>query len=287
MKIVIRVLIGFVFLILASAALVGFAYTNHMDQKFDRPKFQIHEDVLKADVELGKRIFMVRNGCVDCHGANLAGAKVMDDLAMGSIYGANITPFKLKSWTDEEIATAIRYGIHKEGRSLRFMPSFDYEGLSKGDLAAVIAFLRSVPEVEAENHENTFGPIARVLSVMNQMPVMFPARVVDQTKGFAEKPTEEVSVAFGRYLANSCIGCHGSEYKGGKIPGGDPSWPSAANIRLGNGGIWTEEKFKEMILTGISPTTQAALRPPMPIALLKQMNETEIKSLWMFLSSLQ
>jgi mono/diheme cytochrome c family protein len=88
-------------------------------------------------------------------------------------------------------------------------------------------------------------------------------------------------------VRSGCIDCHGVEYKGGKIPGGDPSWPEASNIRLGDNSTWTEQSFKNVILTGVSPTTKQTLRPPMPIALLKQMNEMEIKALWLYLSTLK
>jgi mono/diheme cytochrome c family protein len=286
MKIVKRILLSLVVLIAVVAVIVKVSFTSKANRIFAKPDIQIHEDVLKADLKIGERIFMVRNGCVDCHGKDLSGAKIMEDPAMGTIYGANITPYKLKDWSDEDIARAIRYGIHKEGRSLRFMPSFDFEGLSKGDVAAVIKFIRSVPSVEKESHENSYGPLAHVLAVAGQMPVMFPALVVDPTKGFSEKPSEEATLAFGKYLANSCVGCHGSEFKGGKIPGGDPSWPAAADIRLGGSPVWTEESFTNLIKSGKSPVDGRELRAPMPVNLLKQMNETEVKALWLFLSSI-
>lgn len=202
-------------------------------------------------------------------------------------YGANITPHTLSQWSDEEIARAIRYGIHKTGRSLRFMPSFDFEGLSIGDTAALVAYLRSVPSVEKPNHENTFGPMTKALTFAGQMPVMFPAKVLDLQRGFSEKPAEGPTREFGKYLANSCVGCHGHEFRGGKIPGGDPSWPEASNIRLGANSAWTENAFQEAIRTGVSPISKKPLRMPMPVKLLQQMDEQEIKALWEYLSSLK
>lgn len=287
MKIVKRIFIGIIIFIALAVAAVKLSFNSKANRVFAKPDLQIHEDVVKADIELGKRLYTVRAGCIDCHGADLSGAVIMENPAMGNVHGANITPYKLKDWTDEDIANAVRYGIHKEGRSLRFMPSFDYEGISKGDLAALIAYVRSVPAVEKENHQNTFGPIAHVMSVAGQMPIMFPAHAIDHSKGFSEKPAEEPTFEFGKYLAHSCVGCHRADYSGGKIPGGDPSWPPAADIRLGNFAAYTEESFKEMILTGKSPVTGAMLRPPMPIHLLKQLNETETKALWAYLSTLK
>jgi mono/diheme cytochrome c family protein len=210
----------------------------------------------------------------------------MNNGAMGNITGANITPFQLKDWSDEEIARAIRYGIHKSGRSLKFMPSFDYQGLSKGDIAALVAYLRSVPEVSTASAQNSFGPIAKMMGLLGKMPVVFPAENIDLKKGFAEKPEEAPTKEFGKYLAQACSGCHGQEFNGGPIPGGDPSWPPAANIRLGSNALWNEEVFTQMIKSGISPSTKNPIRAPMPVNLLKQMNELEIKALWIYFSGL-
>jgi mono/diheme cytochrome c family protein len=284
-KIILRVLAGLVGAIFVLAAMVQFSFTSKKKKTYEAAPFEIAPLVKSADVELGKRLYNVRAGCIDCHGETLSGRVVMENPAMGNIKGANITPFNLKDWSDEEIARAIRYGIHKTGRSLQFMPSFDYTGLSLGDTAALIAYLRTVAPVEEPSQANTFGPVAKVLSSLGKMPVMFPAEVIDLKRGFGEKPPEGPTLEFGRYLAHSCVGCHGEEFRGGKIPGGDPAWPAASNIRLGAGG-WTEEMFKSVIASGISPTSNQKLRPPMPVALLAQMNDTEIKALWLYLSSL-
>ena len=162
--------------------------------------FTIHDRVAQADVELGKRIYQVRSGCIDCHGANLAGAKIMEDPAMGNIWGANLTPANLSGWTDEEIARAFRYGIHKTGRSLRFMPAFDYQAMSLDDAAALVAYIRSVPAVDQPSHENTFGPVAKTLSTLGQMPVMFPARVIAMPQ-VRSKYTENGCIIVGNTVA--------------------------------------------------------------------------------------
>ena len=286
-KIIIKIVAVFVLIALVLGIAIQFSFAKDQNKLYEAKTFEISELVANADVELGKRLFTVRNGCIDCHGEDLAGARVMDNGAMGTIYGANLTPFNLSTWTDEEIARAIRYGIHKTGRSLRFMPSFDFEGLSLGDTAALVAYLRSAAPVERQNFVNIYGPVAKTMSFLGQMPVMFPAKILDLNKGFGEKPEEGPTKAFGQYLAHSCVGCHGHEFRGGKIPGGDPSWPEASNIRLGMNPLWTEESFTQLIKTGVSPISSQPLRLPMPIAQLQQMNEVEIKALWSFLSTLE
>lgn len=281
-----KVALGLILLIVSFIGIILITFQSNLGKTYTVKEFEVTpEEVNATDIELGKRIYQVRAGCVDCHGVDLAGKKVMENGAIGTIYGANITPFNLKSWSDKEIVKAIRYGVHKSGRSLRFMPSFDYEGYSKGDLLALVKYLRSQNEVQTPSHENSFGPIAKMLSSFNKMPVMFPAKFIDLNKDFATKPAEEITPEFGKYLANACIGCHGSELRGGPIPGGDPNWPEATNIRLGANSNWSKEKFSEMIKTGISPTTKKEIRPPMPIWLLKEYNDKEIEALWLYLSA--
>ncbi len=241
---------------------------------------------LTPDIALGKRIFHVRNGCVHCHGENLAGKKLLENGAMGTIYSANITPFRTKDMKDEDLLRAIRYGVHTSGRSLRFMPVSDFDGMSRGDLDSLVAYIRSVPEVKEPTHESTYGPVAKILSATGKMPVMFAARMVDQSLGMAEKPPEGPTKEFGKYLAKSCSGCHGAEYRGGKIIGGPPDWPPAANIRMGAGTTWTQAAFLDLIKSGVSRKSGQKIRQPMPIDLLQQMDATELEALWKFFSSL-
>ena len=285
-KFLFRLVLALVVLILVVVGGVQFLFSREQARIYQAPSFSIHDEVAKADVELGHRLYAVRNGCVHCHGVDLAGAKVMENPAMGTVYGANLTPANLKDWSDEEIARAIRYGIHKSGRSLQFMPSHDYQGLAKSDVAALVAYLKSMPAVDKPSPINKFGPVAKTLSVLGKMPVMFPAKFIDQTRGFDEKPAEGPSAEFGKYLAGSCMGCHGTAFRGGKIAGGDPSWPAASDIRLGMNPKWTEESFRQAMKTGMSPVTGNKIRPPMPVAMLAQMNDDELKALWLFLSSL-
>ena len=178
-KVILMLVGGLLGIVLIFAGVVQLNFEKQKDKTYSAVDFSIKELVGKADVQLGKRLYAVRNGCIDCHGSDLSGVMVMDDPAMGSIYGANITSTYLSDWSDEEVARAIRYGIHKNGRSLKFMPSFDFANLSLEDTAALVAYVKSVSPVEKPSHENTFGPIAKVLTLFNQMPVMFPAKVVD------------------------------------------------------------------------------------------------------------
>jgi mono/diheme cytochrome c family protein len=79
-----------------------------------------------------------RNSCTLCHGSNYA----------GSGFNPNLTPdpnVGLGSWTDAQVAAAIRDGMHDDGEALcGLMERFPF---SDQEVANVIAFLRSLPPV--------------------------------------------------------------------------------------------------------------------------------------------
>jgi hypothetical protein len=66
----------------------------------------------------------------------------------------------------------------------------------------LIAYIRSVGEVRKNGHQNSFGPVAHILTSLVKMPVMYPAHFINQSEGFYEKPMEGATVKFGEYLAS-------------------------------------------------------------------------------------
>lgn len=252
-----------------------------MQATYAVPPLDIAAAVASADLALGERIVTVRNGCVDCHGKDLSGAVVMDNPAMGQIAGPNLTPAALNDWSDADLARAIRHGIGRDQRPLVLMPSHDYLPLSEGDLAAIIAYLRSLPPVENQTPPVKLGPVAKALLAFDKAPSLLPAQIIDHQTPFASKPAEAATPDFGRYLAQSaCAGCHGPQFAGGPIPGGDPNWPPASDLRVV--GSWDLPAFQAALRTGKRPDG-TALQAPMPAMAL---DDTETEALWLFLKSL-
>jgi mono/diheme cytochrome c family protein len=275
---------GLLLLIAVVAGLLTWSHFSvqaRLDRIYNIPAAEV--DFSHGDIELGHRIVTIRNGCVDCHGKDLGGMKVMSDPAFATIHGPNITPAALASWSDSDILRAIRHGIGKDGRPLLLMPSHEYQYLSEEDLAASVAFLRSVSPVERPNGEIKLGPVAKVLTATGKLPTMITAEVVDHSAGFNPKPPEAPTLEFGRYLVRSaCIGCHGPQLRGGPVPGGAPDWPPASDISPPIVSTWTKEQFFHIMRTGISSTGEP-IRLPMPVALTAQMNDTELEAMWRFL----
>lgn len=242
-----------------------------------------------ATVARGRHIAETR-GCNDCHGRDYAGAKVIEDGAMGRLYGSNLTPgkgSKVAGFTDEDWVRAIRHGVGKDGRGLFIMPSMEYSHFSDEDLAAVIAFLKTVPAVDREPVAPAYGPISQILLTLSPEK-MIAAAALDHANlappvAIAKAPTAE----YGRYVAASCMGCHGANFSGGKIEMGPPDWPLAANLTKhadGRLAKWTEQDFITVIRTAKRPDG-TVLNPVMPAA-FGGMDDVELRALWAFFQSL-
>jgi len=70
----------------------------------------------------------------------------------GTWRAPNITPHKgsgIGTWTDEQIIAAIREGVRPDGSQLfPIMPYLNYNRMTDADAKAIVAYLRTVPEVD-------------------------------------------------------------------------------------------------------------------------------------------
>jgi mono/diheme cytochrome c family protein len=123
----------------------------------------------ESPVERGAYLVVIA-GCNDCHTPGfffgkpdkdkfLGGSDVGFEIpGLGVFNGRNITPDKetgIGAWTDAQIATAITTGKRPDGRQLA--PIMNYAAfthMTKEDVAAVVAYLRSIPAV----HNKVPGP---------------------------------------------------------------------------------------------------------------------------------
>ncbi|MCE5972344.1 cytochrome c [Sinirhodobacter sp. WL0062] len=81
--------------------------------------------------------------------AGLSGGNIGFEIpGMGVFWAPNLTSGEagLGAWTDEEISEALRHGLRPDGRALApAMPWPAYAAMSDEDMAALIAYLRSLP----------------------------------------------------------------------------------------------------------------------------------------------
>lgn len=250
----------------------------------------VQPPVLPTDagaIERGRHIASTR-GCTDCHGKDFGGAKVIDDGAMGRLYGPNLTTGhggRSAAYRDEDWVKAIRHGVAPDGRGLFLMPSADYARFTEADLGDLIVYLKSVSPVDRERVPLSIGPMARALMLAGK--IKLSADVIDHAALRPDVVTPAISVEYGRYIAVGCTGCHGSNFSGGKIEIGPPNWPAAANLTphaSGRLATWSEADFLALLRTGKRPDGTEVSRV-MPRA-FGQMNDTELKAVWLYLGTL-
>ncbi|MCW7491271.1 cytochrome c [Leptospira sp. 2 VSF19] len=239
------------------------------------------------DIAEGKRIYQSR-GCGDCHDVNGSGKTFIDDPAIGTLSGSNLTAGiggVLSDNTDEELAIAIRDGVGRKGKALIFMPSTDFQGMTNEDVGKLISYLRSTPAVDKPQGEVKPGPLGRFLFLIGEIPVFVSAEIINHERNHLTNITPSISIEYGKYVASTCTGCHGFDLKGGPIQGAPPEWPSAQNISKNGLGHYTEANFIKTIRTGKRPDG-SEMKFPMPWKSLGQLTDTELKALWMYLQTI-
>ncbi|PKA27228.1 c-type cytochrome [Leptospira levettii] len=283
-------LIFFVTVILLLSVFVTAVYlisNNRMGKIFSVKPTPIPKFVSNQDILEGKRLYQSR-GCGDCHDVDGSGKTFINDPAIGTISGANLTAGKggiLNDRSDEELAVAIRHGVGKNGRALIFMPSTDFQGMTNEDVGKLISYLRSSTPVDKEQGEIKPGPLGRFLFVIGEIPVLVSAEQIDHETTHLQNLKPTVSLEYGKYVAATCTGCHGMKLVGGPIQGAPPEWPQAQNISKAGLSHYTEVSFIESIRTGKRPDG-SEIKFPMPWQSLAKLTDTELKALWLYLQSI-
>lgn len=258
---------------IAAAALVFAACVPASAQSL--PGSQPEADLIARGRYLGE----VVGFCGACHntmgegmrpvaGMTLAGGRVFNERGFRAV-APNITQDRetgIGGWTDPEITAAIRGGHRPDGSLIGPpMPVESYRGISDRDLAALVAWLRTVPPVRHTVAERSRYPFALV-------PHGPPVASVPE-------PAADDPVARGRYLAVNlahCMDCHSAQLSEGRA---DPAGRGASGLVLEGPwgavqarnisshpelgiGRWTDEQILGAITRGISADGRR-LAPPM------------------------
>lgn len=256
----------------------------------------------QSPLERGRYLVQGIVGCGNCHtpkgpqgelpGMELAGGFKFDEKPF-TAYAPNITPDAetgIGRWTDAQIARATRECIRPDGSVIGPpMPCELYRGLSDGDLAAIVAYLRATPAVK-----NT------VPKSVYRIPL--PPNYGPPVASVAEVPRTD-KVKYGAYLAGPaghCIECHTPMKAGGHRDydrtglGGqtfEGPWgvSVARNITPhpteGIGG-WSDAEIKRAIQDGVRKDG-SRLSPPMGYPYYKRINAEDMDALVAYLRSLK
>jgi mono/diheme cytochrome c family protein len=261
---------------------------RRMQRKVPVPVRPVAYSTDGAALERGRYLFSSR-GCVDCHGANGAGRTFVDDGKGLHIRGPNITTGPgsvVSSYRPEDWVAAIRHGVAPGGRPLMIMPSEDYNRFTDADLAALVAYLRSLPPVAGEPALVRLPLPARVLYGFGAIDDA--AAKIDHSLPPPRPVAEGVNLAHGAYVANMCLGCHGPQLAGGRIPGAPPDWPAAPNLTPGAGSGMVRYADADALLRLFKTGKRAdgSAVKVMPFESLREMSETDVRALHLYLRAL-
>jgi mono/diheme cytochrome c family protein len=218
------------------------------------------------------RYLTVAADCVACHtvldgGKSFAGGRPIET-PFGNITSANITPDHdtgIGSWTDDDFDNAVRRGIRPNGERLYpAMPFPWYAKMSREDVMAIRAYLRTLPPVHNQVVTNTLPFPFNIRASMRVWNALY------YTDGeFKADPQKSTEWNRGAYLVQGpghCAACHTpksflggdrtSEYLRGSYLQG---WfaPDITNEARTGIGLWSVEDIVTYLKTGLNRVTAA------------------------------
>lgn len=201
------VLVG---LVAAAAWVVGSVSTRALVGRHAMPAHPLAVVPRRSKASDGNRLAHV-DGCFSCHGRQLTGHVVFNGWFGTRIVAPNLTRLAHKE-TDAQLASAIRYGIKHDGTSVIDMPSTQFIKSSDSDIAAIIAYLRTLPERPDAGGKTRWGFGGRIMLSLGSLPAE-ATMVNTAARGPLQTPT--MPIALGHYITQShCSVCHGPNLSG-------------------------------------------------------------------------
>jgi mono/diheme cytochrome c family protein len=289
-KIVIASLAGLIVVVAAAAGVISPLAERKLHRIVQMPPLEATFAPVEGQLERGEYLFKTR-GCMECHGADGAGHVVIDDKDSGffarapNITGGGASP--ARSYTDADWVRTLRHGVKPSGQPLLIMPSEDYAHMTDADVAAVVAYVRSLPPASTGGGEFRIPLPLKAAYLFGA--IKDAAEKIDHTAAPPAAVADD-PLARGQYIAQGCTGCHGPHFSGGKIPGTPPSWPAAANLTSAPDSAMARytsaDQFKSMLRTGKRPDG-SAVSDVMPFKSLTYMDDGELDALFAYLKTLE
>ena len=211
----------------------------------------------------------------------------------GTVVAPNITPDPTTgagSWSDDQLARAIREGIGHDGRTLfPLMPYEHFRGMSDEDVASVVVYLRSLRPVQ------NLLPKTQIAFPVNFLIRSVPQPVTEPVP--ASNSTDPVKR--GEYLVQmaGCSDCHTPQERGQPKPGldfaggfelqGPFGTVTSSNITPDPSGIsyYDENLFVQAMRTG--RVGARSLNPIMPWLMVRNMTDEDLKAVFAYLRTLK
>ena len=273
-------------IVLAGLLLLALATLYVLTERQFRRHYDVTVEALTiptdaSSIARGKHLADNVTNCHDCHAKDFGGRIIFDGgVLVARLAAPNLTRGKGgigSSYSDSDWIRALKHGLHRDGSPLIVMPSQWFAQLPAPDMAAMIAYLKTLPPVDREMPKITAGPLGRLMVL--QEPKLIPAQIIDHRKPLAGAAPAEL-VARGEHLASiaGCRSCHRTD-----LTGNDGPPPGSANITPVGIGSWTKDDFFRTLRTGRTPDNRQ-LAETMPRA-LGNMSDEELDAIWAYLKT--
>lgn len=163
----------------------------------------------------GERLSRVL-GCTGCHNDKLTGND-WSEPQYGTLWSSNLTR-SAAQWSDAELTQMIIAGKRPD-RALMEMPSELFAGLHPDDVAALVAYLKSLDPVGPIHPDATIGPL-----LAKEIAAGEYRNSAQQVADHAGKRPPDLGPdhALGRLIVGAtCAECHGTDLRGKPAPGPD------------------------------------------------------------------
>jgi len=293
-----------VLLVLGAITAVGWQIVLGPDA---RPVSSEKFEATEARLARGKYLVEGPAACFHCHTdhdfsnpeypiiqAKKGAGWVMPIPELNNIASRNITPDPetgIGSWTDDEVARAIREGVRKDGTALfPVMPYPAFASMDDEDVKSIVVYLRTIPAVKNIVPTRQLpGPLEYIVKTIPK-PLMTP-----QPSHAASTPVER-----GKYLVTiaTCGICHtATDAQGLPLPGmgfggggsfDDPGTKTkvfSLNITQDPSGIahYDESLFIQTLRTG--QVTSRLVNHIMPFEFLRNMTDEDLRDIFAFIKS--
>ena len=302
-SIVLGILVLLVLLVIGGLTAVGWQIVLGPDA---RPVSSEKFEATEARLARGKYLAEGPAACFHCHTehdftdreypivqARKGAGWVMPVPELNNIASRNITPdveTGIGTWSDDEIARAIREGVRKDGSALfPIMPYPFFATMDDEDVKSIVVYLRTLPAVKNVVPTRQLpGPLEYIVKTIPK-PLTTP-----QPSHAASTPVER-----GKYLATiaDCHGCHTASVQGQPLPGldfggggsfDDPALKTkvfSLNITQDPSGIahYDDTLFIQTIRTG--RVTSRLVNHIMPLEFFKNMTDDDLRDIFAYIKS--
>lgn len=233
--------IGLAGLALLGGAGLGVLYAT-TQSKLRRPQMQVTAVLPVGDAKEGARLAQVL-GCRGCHQDDLSGAVFMEQPHVLRLVAPNLTEVR-----DDYDAAAwvrlMRAGTKADGTLAIGMPNAAHQRLTDREIADLVAYVRSAPQVpSADLGATRLWPLARLGMVTGKFRVeTLAGDPPESPQVLAQRGTPDR----GEHLAYiACSGCHGHD-----LEGGDATTHHAPPLEVAK--AYDAQSFARLLRTGIT-----------------------------------